>query len=295
MNIPNHVAIILDGNGRWAKAKGMPRNAGHIAGAKTVEDICEVAHDLGIKYLTVYAFSTENWNRPKDEVDALMKLLRQYMKNSLQRASKNNMCVRVIGDKTRLNDDIRLSIEELEEATKDNTGLHFTIAINYGGRDEIRRAVTKLAKKVEEGVTIAGKGAKGDVRGSFSKYADLTERAIHVQKTIIRKLSARESCVIIGRSADYILKEQKPILRVFIYSSMDVRIKNVMKSHNLSEEDAKLLIVEKDKRYHKRHMALTGSNRGDRHNRDLLIDSALLGVDGTAKLIEELANTIREE
>lgn len=152
MNIPNHVAIILDGNGRWAKAKGMPRNAGHIAGAKTVEDICEVAHDLGIKYLTVYAFSTENWNRPKDEVDALMKLLRQYMKNSLQRASKNNMCVRVIGDKTRLNDDIRLSIEELEEATKDNTGLHFTIAINYGGRDEIRRAVTKLAKKVEEGV-----------------------------------------------------------------------------------------------------------------------------------------------
>lgn len=151
MNVPNHVAIILDGNGRWAKAKGMPRNYGHIAGAKTVEDICEEAYNLGIKYLTVYAFSTENWNRPKDEVDALMKLLRQYMKNSLQRASKNNMCVRVIGDKTRLNDDIRTSIEELEAATKDNTGLHFTIAINYGGRDEIRRAVTKLAERVEKG------------------------------------------------------------------------------------------------------------------------------------------------
>lgn len=151
MNVPNHVAIILDGNGRWAKAKGMPRNYGHIAGAKTVEDICEEAYNLGIKYLTVYAFSTENWNRPKDEVDALMKLLRQYMKNSLQRASKNNMCVRVIGDKARLNDDIRTSIEELEAATKDNTGLHFTIAINYGGRDEIRRAVTKLAERVEKG------------------------------------------------------------------------------------------------------------------------------------------------
>jgi len=179
------------------------------------------------------------------------------------------------------------------------------VAENLGIKFYDRETVDKIIKevgipkeimeKVEEGVTIAGKGAKGDVRGSFSKYADLTERAIHVQKTIIRKLSARESCVIIGRSADYILKEQKPILRVFIYSSMDVRIKNVMKSHNLSEEDAKLLIVEKDKRYHKRHMALTGSNRGDRHNRDLLIDSALLGVDGTAKLIEELANTIREE
>ena len=152
-----------------------------------------------------------------------------------------------------------------------------------------------IMEKVEEGVTIAGKGAEGDVRGSFSKYADLTERAIHVQKTIIRKLSARESCVIIGRSADYILKEQKPILRIFIYSPDEVRVKNVMKSHNLSEDDAKLLILEKDKRYHKRHLALTGSNRGDRHNRDLLINSSLLGVDGTARLIENLAKTICRE
>ena len=151
MNIPNHVAIILDGNGRWAKAKGMPRNYGHIQGAKAVEDICEVAHNMGIKYLTVYAFSTENWNRPKEEVDALMKLLRNYMKNCLKRASKNNMCVRVIGEKSRLDDDIRKSINELEEATKDNTGLHFTIAINYGGRDELVRATRKVAKKIAEG------------------------------------------------------------------------------------------------------------------------------------------------
>jgi len=151
MKIPNHVAIILDGNGRWAKAKGMPRNYGHIQGAKTVEVICEEAYNMGINYLTVYAFSTENWNRPKDEVDALMKLLRNYMKNCLKRAEKNNMCVRVIGDKSRLDQDIRESIEELEEATKNNTGLHFSIAINYGGRDEIRRAVQTLAAKAEKG------------------------------------------------------------------------------------------------------------------------------------------------
>ena len=151
MNIPNHVAIILDGNGRWAKAKGMPRNYGHVQGAKTVEQICEDAWNLGIHYLTVYAFSTENWNRPKDEVSALMTLLRNYMKSCLKRATQNNMCVRVIGDKTGLDDDTRKRIAELEEATKDNTGLHFQIAINYGGRDEIRRAVTNLAEQVQAG------------------------------------------------------------------------------------------------------------------------------------------------
>ena len=151
LNIPNHVAIILDGNGRWAKAKGMPRTYGHIQGAKTVEEICEVAYNMGIKYLTVYAFSTENWNRPKEEVEALMKLLRNYMKNCLKRANQNNMSVRVIGEKSRLDDDIRKSIEDLEEATKHNTGLHFTIAINYGGRDELVRATRKVACKVASG------------------------------------------------------------------------------------------------------------------------------------------------
>ena len=149
--MPNHVAIILDGNGRWAKAKGLPRTAGHVQGAKTVETICEDAYNMGINYLTVYAFSTENWNRPEKEVETLMKLLRDYMKNSLKRAQKNNMCVRVLGDKSKLAADIRESIERLEEATKDNTGLHFQIAINYGSRDEITRAVRKLAKKVAEG------------------------------------------------------------------------------------------------------------------------------------------------
>lgn len=149
--IPQHVAIILDGNGRWAKAKGMPRNYGHVQGAKTVEVICEEAYRMGIKYLTVYAFSTENWNRPKDEVDALMHLLRNYMKTCLKTAEKNKMCVRVLGEKARLDADIRERIGELEEATRHNEGLHFQIALNYGGRDELCRCMRKLAAEVKQG------------------------------------------------------------------------------------------------------------------------------------------------
>ncbi len=151
MKVPAHIAIILDGNGRWAKAKGLPRKAGHIQGAKNVEIICEEAYKLGVQYLTVYAFSTENWNRPQDEVDALMQLLRNYMKTCLKTAAKNNMCVRVIGDKSRLADDIKASIAQLEEASKDNTGLHFQIALNYGSRDEMRRAVKSIAQKAVQG------------------------------------------------------------------------------------------------------------------------------------------------
>ena len=151
MNVPRHVAVILDGNGRWAKSKGMPRNYGHAQGSKNVEKICEEAWRMGIKYLTVYAFSTENWSRPKDEVDALMKLLRNYMKTCLKTAAKNDMKVRVIGDKTRLDDDIRSRIAELEEATKNNGGLNFQIALNYGSRDEIVRAVQRIAADVRVG------------------------------------------------------------------------------------------------------------------------------------------------
>ena len=149
--LPEHIAIILDGNGRWAKAKGMPRSYGHIKGCANLESLCDDVKDLGIPYLTVYAFSTENWKRPKEEVDALMKLLRNYMKNCLKTAEKNRMCVRVLGDKTRLDEDIRARIEELEEATKNNDGLHFQIAINYGGRDELVRAAKKLAESIARG------------------------------------------------------------------------------------------------------------------------------------------------
>ncbi len=149
MNVPQHVAIILDGNGRWAKSKGMPRNYGHIQGAKNVEVVCKAAHDMGIKYLTVYAFSTENWKRPSDEVAALMKLLKSYLDTCLKTAKKNNMRVRVIGDKTGLDDAFCKKIAQLEEATKDYDGLNFIVALNYGSRDEIIRAVKKMAEKVQ--------------------------------------------------------------------------------------------------------------------------------------------------
>lgn len=151
MRVPAHVAIILDGNGRWAKAKGMPRKYGHTQGARNVEVICEEAWRMGIKYLTVYAFSTENWSRPEAEVAALMKLLRNYMKNCVKTAHKNHMRVRVIGDKSRLDEDIQRSIEELERETKDNDGLNFQIAINYGSRDEMLRAVRRMVQDAGEG------------------------------------------------------------------------------------------------------------------------------------------------
>ncbi len=151
MSVPRHIAVILDGNGRWAKKKGMPRNYGHAQGSKNVEDMCEIVYNRGIEYFTVYAFSTENWSRPDDEVAALMKLLRDYMKNCIKRANKNNMKVRVIGDKSGLAEDLRESIAQLEEATKDNTGLKFTIAINYGSRDEIARAVRQIGEEIRAG------------------------------------------------------------------------------------------------------------------------------------------------
>lgn len=150
-NVPQHVAIILDGNGRWAKAKGMPRSYGHVQGGKVLEDILVDADDIGIRYLTVYAFSTENWNRPADEISALMGLLKNYLKTSIKKCMKNNVRCRVIGDKSGLSEELQEAIAKMEEATAGNTGLTFTIAINYGGRDEITRAMKKVAAKVESG------------------------------------------------------------------------------------------------------------------------------------------------
>ncbi|MCR5788612.1 MAG: isoprenyl transferase [Lachnospiraceae bacterium] len=152
MNVPNHIAIILDGNGRWAKSKGMPRNYGHAQGAKNVEVICDEAWNLGVKYLTVYAFSTENWSRPADEVSALMNLLRSYLKTCLKTAKKNNMSVRVIGDLSKLDQDLQDTIAKLTEATKDYDGLHFTVALNYGSQDEILRAVNQIIADREAGI-----------------------------------------------------------------------------------------------------------------------------------------------
>lgn len=151
MNVPEHIAIILDGNGRWAKAKGMPRTYGHTVGAKNVETICRAAHDMGVKYVTMYAFSTENWSRPADEVKALMKLLGEYIKTCMKTAKKDNLRVRFIGDLSKLDDKLRANIKELTEYSSQFTGLTLTIAINYGSRDEMTRAIRNLASDVKAG------------------------------------------------------------------------------------------------------------------------------------------------
>lgn len=152
MRIPNHVAIILDGNGRWAKSKGMPRTYGHIKGCQNLEKICSMAKELGVKYLTVYAFSTENWKRSREEVDGLMKLFRNYMKKCLKISAENKMRVRVIGDPRAFDEDLQQKIKELEEFSSQFDELHFQIALNYGSRDEIRRAVQDMARDVKSGV-----------------------------------------------------------------------------------------------------------------------------------------------
>ena len=150
-NVPLHVAIIMDGNGRWAKKRFLPRTAGHAAGSKIVENICELAFNKGVKYLTVYAFSTENWKRPDSEVKTIMNLLREYLKDCIKKSTKNNMRIRVIGERSRLDEDIQNQIKELEEASKNNTGLNFTVALNYGGRDDILRAARKAAHDYKDG------------------------------------------------------------------------------------------------------------------------------------------------
>ena len=151
MNVPQHIAIILDGNGRWAKAKGMPRSYGHIKGCANLETVCDDMKELGVKYLTVYAFSTENWKRSREEIDVLMKLFRDYLKKCIKISRKNKMRVRIIGDITAFDPDIQQSILELEEFSKDYTELYFQIALNYGSRDELTRASRRMAKDIQEG------------------------------------------------------------------------------------------------------------------------------------------------
>lgn len=151
MKVPNHIAIILDGNGRWAKAKGMPRSYGHVKGCANLETICDDMKALGVKYLTVYAFSTENWKRSREEVEGLMKLFRNYLKKCLKIAERNKMKVKVIGDISAFDEDIQKRIVELEEFSKDYNELHFQIALNYGSRDEILRGVRRLAQDAVDG------------------------------------------------------------------------------------------------------------------------------------------------
>lgn len=151
LRIPAHVAIIMDGNGRWAKKRGLPRKMGHVEGCKVVEQTVEDAARLGIQYLTVYAFSTENWKRSEEEVDALMQLFRYYAKRLLKIANENNVRVKFIGERSRFAPDIIAGINSLEETSSKNTGLTFCIAVNYGSRDEIRRGMTRMMEDCREG------------------------------------------------------------------------------------------------------------------------------------------------
>ena len=165
MKRPNQVAIILDGNGRWAKAKGMPRTYGHVKGCANLETICDDVKDLGIKYLTVYAFSTENWKRSRDEVEALMKLFRSYLKKCVKIAERNKMRVKIIGDTSVFDEVIRERIHYLEEVSKDYDELYFQIALNYGSRDEITRGMRRMAQDAAEGKLIPAQITEETIEG----------------------------------------------------------------------------------------------------------------------------------
>ena len=188
MSVPRHVAIILDGNGRWAKAKGLPRTAGHTAGAKNVEVVCEEAYNMGIEYLTLYAFSTENWNRSKEEVTALMNLLNQYLKNCLKTAKKNNMRIRVIGDISRLDPSMQEKICLLEKESTSYTGLNLTIAINYGSRDEIVRGIKRMYQDVEEHKLDAD-AISEDTVSKYLDTADLPDPDLMIRTSGEQRLS----------------------------------------------------------------------------------------------------------
>ena len=150
-NIPNHIAIIMDGNGRWAKAKNLPRTMGHKAGVETIRRIIKEADKLGVKYMTLYAFSTENWKRPKDEVSALMKLLVQYLRQEIGELHANGVVINVLGDISKLPKDCVEEIQQAQEKTKNNTGIVMNVALNYGGRDELIRATRLIAQEVKLG------------------------------------------------------------------------------------------------------------------------------------------------
>ena len=150
-NIPEHVAIIMDGNGRWARKRKLPRTMGHKAGVETIRRVIKESHRLGIKYLTLYAFSTENWKRPNEEVSALMKLLVEYLRSELKELNKNGVVIRILGDITKLPSEAQKEVLDAIEITKNNTGVVLNIAFNYGGRDELIRAVKLVCEEVKEG------------------------------------------------------------------------------------------------------------------------------------------------
>ena len=186
--VPQHIAIIMDGNGRWAKKRGLPRNMGHNQGSKAVRKICEEAWKFGVHYLTVYAFSTENWARPKEEIDALMKILRGYLKDAVKQCTENNMRVRIIGDVSALPEDIQTAIAHLEEVSTGYTGLQFQIALNYGGRDEVLRAVKKAANALQEEGKSIEEMTMEDISG-FLDTADIPDPDLIIRTSGEQRLS----------------------------------------------------------------------------------------------------------
>ena len=188
LEVPNHVAIILDGNGRWAKKRMMPRNYGHAQGSKAVEQICEDAWNLGIKYLTVYAFSTENWKRSREEVDGLMKLFRSYLKKCIKISRDNKMKIKIIGDISAFAPDIQESIRKLEEFSKDYDELYFQIAMNYGSRDEITRGMRKMAQDVADG-KVSPDQITEDTIGSYLDTAGVPDPDLLIRTSGEQRLS----------------------------------------------------------------------------------------------------------
>ena len=189
MDIPRHVAIILDGNGRWAKSKMMPRNYGHVKGAANVEVICRAADELGIKYLTVYLFSTENWRRNQDEVRALMKLFHSYTRTAIRQARENNMRCRVIGDPSALDETLQNNLRELVESSRENTGLNFQLALNYGSRDEIVRAVRSIARDAQSGKIQDPGQITEDLFASYLDTADIPDPDLLIRTSGEQRLS----------------------------------------------------------------------------------------------------------
>ena len=188
MNVPNHIAIILDGNGRWAKAKGLPRGYGHVKGCANLEQVCYDIKDLGVKYLTVYAFSTENWKRSREEVDGLMKLFRSYLKKCIKISRDNKMKIKIIGDISAFAPDIQESIRKLEKFSKDYDELYFQIAMNYGSRDEITRGMRKMAQDVAYG-KVSPDQITEDTIGSYLDTAGVPDPDLLIRTSGEQRLS----------------------------------------------------------------------------------------------------------
>ena len=188
MNVPNHIAIILDGNGRWAKAKGLPRGYGHVKGCANLEQVCYDIKDLGVKYLTVYAFSTENWKRSREEVDGLMKLFRSYLKKCIKISRDNKMKIKIIGDISAFAPDIQESIRKLEEFPKDYDGLYLQIAKNYVSRDEITRGMRKMAQDVADG-KVSPDQITEDTIGSYLDTAGVPDPDLLIRTSGEQRLS----------------------------------------------------------------------------------------------------------